>query len=98
MQDDFDEPMPVRTFLLADERTGRRFVVPTDPTGGRAFHDTRVWCYRRGRFCAPDEEPDPNYVWTPELQQLYEAALEEQNQGSVSESVQMTVQGHSALV
>lgn len=97
LQDDFDEPMPVRTFLLADDRTGRRFVVPTDPSGGRAFHDSRVWCYRRGRFCAPDEEPDSNYVWTPELQQAYEAALEEHNQGSVSDSP-LAVQGNSALV
>ena len=98
MNDDFEDSAPVRTFLLADERTGRRFVVPTDPTGGRAFHDTRVWCYRRGRFCALDEDPDPNYVWTPELQQLYEAALEEQNQESVSDSVPMAIHSHSALV
>lgn len=66
---------PVRTFLLADAKTGRRFVVPTDPSGGRAFNDTRVWCYRRGRFCMQGEQPDPNYVWTVELQQAYEVAL-----------------------
>lgn len=66
---------PVRTFLLSDTRTGRRFVVPTDPSGGRTFNDTRVWCYRRGRFCMPGEEADPDYVWTAELQQAYEAVL-----------------------
>eukprot|EP00797_Seminavis_robusta_P023378 Sro383_g131200.2 (649) ;mRNA; f:2539-4485 len=65
----------VRTFLLADSTTGRRFVVPTDPSGGRAFNDRRVWCYRRGRFCEEGEEPDLNFVWTDELQQAYEAAL-----------------------
>lgn len=66
---------PVRTFLLADARTGRRFAVPTDPSGGRAFNDNRVWCYRRGRFCLPGEQPDPNFVWTEQLQEAYEAAL-----------------------
>ena len=96
LQDEFDDPTPVRTFLLADDRTGRRFVVPTEPSGGRLFHDNRVWCYRRGRFCAPDEDPDPNYVWTPELQHLYETALEEQNQGSVAESVPLA-QGTNAV-
>jgi len=73
--EDENEEQPVRTFLLADTKTGRRFVVPTDPSGGRSFNDTRVWCYRRGRFCAPGEEPDPDYVWTSEMQQAYEAAL-----------------------
>lgn len=68
-------PSSVRTFLLADSATGLRFVVPTDPSGGRAFNDDRCWCYRRGRFCDPGEEPDPKYVWTFELQQAYEAAL-----------------------
>lgn len=68
-------PQPVRTFLLADVRTGRRYAVPTDPSGGRAFNDSRVWCYRRGRFCQPDEEPDSNFVWTEELQRAYEASL-----------------------
>jgi hypothetical protein len=72
-EDNTDEP--VRTFLLADARTGRRFAVPTDPSGGRAFNDTRIWCYRRGRFCLPGEQPDPNFVWTVQLQQDYEAAL-----------------------
>jgi hypothetical protein len=65
----------MRTFLLADSASGRRFVVPADPTGGRAFNDRRVWCYRRGRFCEPDEEPDLNFVWTDDLQQAYEAAI-----------------------
>jgi hypothetical protein len=98
LEDDFDEPAPVRTFLLADERTGRRFVVPTDPSGGRSFHDRRVWCYRRGRFCTDDEDPDPNYVWTPALQYSYETALEEQNQSSVSDAAPVAVQGQGALV
>ena len=66
---------PVRTFLLADARTGRRFAVPADPSGGRAFNDRRVWCYRRGRFCRPGEEPDPSFQWNDELQQAYEDAL-----------------------
>lgn len=75
MVEDNSETEPVRTFLLADARTGRRFAVPTDPSGGRAFNDNRVWCYRRGRFCLPGEQPDPNFVWTEQLQQAYEAAL-----------------------
>jgi len=75
MVEDSSEAEPVRTFLLADARTGRRFAVPTDPSGGRAFNDTRVWCYRRGRFCLPGEQPDPNFVWTEQLQQAYEAAI-----------------------
>ena len=70
-------PKPVRTFLLADVRTGRRFAVPTDPSGGRAFNDPRVWCYRRGRFCQPEEAPDTNFVWTEELQRAYKASLAE---------------------
>jgi hypothetical protein len=74
VEDETDE-RPVRTFLLSDSKSGRRFVVPVDPSGGRAFNDTRVWCYRRGRFCLPGEEPDPDFVWTSELQQAYEAAL-----------------------
>jgi hypothetical protein len=78
------EPQPVRTFLLADARTGRRFVVPTDPSGGRAFNDTRVWCYRRGRFCLLGEQPDPNFVWTDELQRAYETALSGQEDKSIS--------------
>lgn len=78
-------PQPVRTFLLADVKTGRRFAVPTDPSGGRAFNDSRVWCYRRGRYCQPDEEPDANFVWTEELQRAYEASLAdvEQEQDSI---------------
>mmetsp|Transcript_5672 Transcript_5672/g.11793 ORF Transcript_5672/g.11793 Transcript_5672/m.11793 type:complete len:1367 (+) Transcript_5672:298-4398(+) len=65
----------IRTFLLADSRSGLRYVVPTDPSGGRTFNDNRMWCYRRGRYCKEGEEPDPQYVWTNELQQAYEAAL-----------------------
>lgn len=65
----------VRTFLLADSATGLRFVVPTDPSGGRFFNDTRLWCYRRGRYCVDGEHPDPAYVWTPALQRQYEAAV-----------------------
>jgi len=75
VEDTSSDTEPVRTFLLADARTGRRFAVPTDPTGGRAFNDRRVWCYRRGRFCFAGEQPDPNFVWTDELQRAYEAAL-----------------------
>jgi hypothetical protein len=81
-KDSEDEP-PIRTFLLADAKTGRRFVVPSDPFGGRQFHDARVWCYRRGRFCTPGEEADPTYVWSVELQEAYEAALANQFDSSV---------------
>jgi hypothetical protein len=70
----------VRTFLLTDSRTGRRFVVPTDPSGGRAFNDTQLWCYRRGRFCLPGEQPDSNFVWTEELQRSYESVMNRQGQ------------------
>lgn len=80
-------PRPVRTFLLADSRTGRRFAVPTDPSGGRAFNDTRVWCYRRGRFCLPGEVPDANFRWTDELQNAYVTALAGQRRNSSSSSV-----------
>ena len=73
-----DGQSAVRTFLLADERTGRRFAVPSDPTGGRAFNDNRVWCFRRGRFCKQGEEPDPNFQWTDELQAAYMTALAQQ--------------------
>ena len=69
------QPGVVRTFLLADSASGLRFVVPTDPSGGRFFNDSRLWCYRRGRYCLKDETPDPAYVWTPVLQRQYEAAL-----------------------
>ena len=80
-KDSEDEP-PIRTFLLADVKTGRRFVVPSDPFGGRKFHDSRVWCYRRGRFCTAGEDADPTYVWSPELQQAYEVALTNQDLNS----------------
>jgi hypothetical protein len=82
----------VRTFLLADARTGRRYAVPTDPSGGRLFNDRRVWCYRRGRFCLPGEEPDPSFVWNSELQQAYEAALSGQN-GSIASSGSVVIVG-----
>jgi hypothetical protein len=75
---------PVRTFLLTDSRTGRRYAVPTDPSGGRAFNDGRIWCYRRGRFCKPGESPDPNFRWTDELQAAYAAALVLERSGSNS--------------
>lgn len=75
-------PKPVRTFLLADSASGRRFVVPADPSGGRAFNDRRVWCYRRGRFCDEGEEPDSNFVWTEELQQAYDSALAQQHENA----------------
>jgi hypothetical protein len=65
----------VRTFLLTDSRTGRRYVVPCDPFGGRQFNDNRVWCFRRGRWCNQGEEPDPNFQWSDELQIAYTAAL-----------------------
>jgi len=72
---DSQDSKRVRTFLLADAKSGRRFVVPTDPSGGRAFNDRRVWCYRRGRFCEEGEDADPNFVWTEELQLAYESAI-----------------------
>jgi hypothetical protein len=78
VEKDSDDEPPIRTFLLADSKTGRRFVVPSDPFGGRQFHDARVWCYRRGRFCTVGEEADPTYIWSTELQQAYEAALTSQ--------------------
>lgn len=70
-----EDQCTVRTFLLTDARTGRRFCVPTEPSGGRAFNDSRVWCFRRGRFCMEGETPDSNFEWNEELQQAYEAAL-----------------------
>lgn len=81
-----EEETPVRTFLLADALTGRRFVVPSDPTGGRLFHETRVWCYRRGRFCASGEQADSSYVWSADLQQAYESALLNQHDASMPTS------------
>lgn len=71
-----DSDEPVRTFLLTDAHSNRRFVVPTDRSGGRAFNDSRIWCFRRGRYCEKGEEPDANFVWTEELQEAYEDALE----------------------
>jgi hypothetical protein len=74
---------PVRTFLLTNNHTGQRFVVPTDPSGGRAFYDDRRWCYRRGRFCNEGETPDPNYQWTEELEAQYAFEIS-RNRPSVS--------------
>ena len=95
------EDEPVRTFLLTDARTGRRFVVPCDPSGGRAFNDCRVWCYRRGRFCHRGEEPDATFVWTEDLQRAYEAALSEKDDSvgssdSVSSAVRKSEAGGSS--
>ena len=70
----------VRTFLLTDSKTGRRYVVPCDPFGGRQFNDNRVWCFRRGRWCNEGEEPDSNFQWSDELQVAYTAALNESSQ------------------
>lgn len=76
------ESESIRTFLLTDRETGRRFVVPTDPSGGRTFNDFRLWCYRRGRYCRDGETPDPDYKWTDELQRVYIKALEDQRSSS----------------
>jgi len=65
----------VRTFLLTDSKTGRRFAVPCEPSGGRQFNDNRVWCFRRGRYCNEGECPDSNFAWSDELQAAYETAL-----------------------
>lgn len=70
-----DGKQRVRTFLLADMRSGRRFAVPIEASGGRAFNDNRHWCYRRGRFCTSGEEPDPNFQWNDDLQRAYEASI-----------------------
>jgi len=75
----------VRTFLLTDEKTGRRFAVPCDPAGGRQFNDNRVWCFRRGRFCNEGELPDPNFPWSDELQVAYRAALNGNATGPTSQ-------------
>lgn len=75
----------VRTFLLTDEKTGRRFAVPCDPAGGRQFNDNRVWCFRRGRFCNEGELPDPNFPWSDELQVAYKAALNGNATGPTSQ-------------
>jgi len=75
----------VRTFLLTDQRTGRRYAVPTDPSGGRFFNDGHIWCYRRGRFCRGNEVPDPNFRWTSALRAAYSAALATQRSSSASQ-------------
>ena len=72
----------VRTFLLIDSKTGRRFAVPCDPSGGRQFNENRVWCFRRGRYCNKGEVPDINFAWSEELQAAYMVALN----GDVTES------------
>lgn len=81
-----DSEGAIRTFLLTDEKTGRRFAVPTDPSGGRTFNDFRQWCYRRGRFCRDGEVPDINFRWTEELQAAYSIALMNQPKNSSSGS------------
>lgn len=88
----------VRTFLLTDIRTGRLFAVPKDPSGGRSFNDGRRWCYRRGRYCRAGETPDPNFVWTEEMQAAYSEALQAQrrstsSQGSGSDSRGSSING-----
>ena len=70
----------VRTFLLTESRTGRRYVVPCDPFGGRQFNDNRVWCFRRGRWCNEGEKSDSNFQWSDELQVAYTAALNDSSQ------------------
>lgn len=74
----------VRTFLLTESTTGRLFAVPKDPSGGRAFNDGRKWCYRRGRYCRNGESPDPNYLWSEEMQAAYSEALRSQRSSSTS--------------
>jgi hypothetical protein len=86
----------VRTFLLIDSRTGRRFAVPTDPSGGRAFNDGRTWCYRRGRFSRPGEVPDPNYRWTEDLQAAYTSALDAQNVTTTPAASQSSLSSHNS--
>lgn len=75
----------VRTFLLTDTLTGRRYAVPTDPSGGRFFNEVHIWCYRRGRFCRGNEVPDPNFRWTDELHAAYTLALAAQRSSSASQ-------------
>ena len=77
--EDSSTGVAVRTFLLADARTGRRFAVPTELTGGRSFNNDQPWCYRRGRFCRPGESPDPHFRWTEELQQAYNITIDAQS-------------------
>ena len=76
------DPNAVRTFLLTDSKTGRRFAVPCEPSGGRSFNDNRVWCFRRGRWCKEGEQPDPNFQWSHELEAAYAKAINEQ--GNIS--------------
>jgi hypothetical protein len=90
---DTAEQSPIRTFLLADSRTGRRYAVPCDPSGGRSFNDKRAWCYRRGRFCFPGEEPDPTFEWNEELQQAYEAAIAGQGESIATSSGSVMIMG-----
>jgi hypothetical protein len=77
-----DDRFAIRTFLVIDNKTGRRFAVPCDPSGGRQFNDNRVWCFRRGRYCNEGEKPDINFAWSDELQAAYTVALN----GDVTES------------
>ncbi|KAL3811781.1 hypothetical protein ACHAXA_004213 [Cyclostephanos tholiformis] len=73
----------VETFVLVDSKTGRHFLVPRDPTGGRQFNDySRVWCFRRGRYCNDGELPDTTFAWSDELQNAYIIALN----GAVTDS------------
>jgi hypothetical protein len=87
---------PVRTFLLSD-KSGRRFAVPIDPSGGRSFNDNRVWCYRRGRFCLQGETPDPNFIWTQELQDAYTLAVARQQQNIKDKKDKTTNKSRSRL-
>jgi hypothetical protein len=77
-----DDRFAIRTFLVIDNKTGRRFAVPCDPSGGRQFNDNRVWCFRRGRYCNEGEKPDISFAWSDELQAAYTVALN----GDVTES------------
>ena len=80
-----DDRSAIRTFLLIDSKTGRRFAVPCDPSGGRQFNDNRVWCFRRGRYCNEREKPDVNFAWSDELQASYMAVLNSDVHGSLSQ-------------
>lgn len=85
-ENDSNDGRAVRTFLLEDKR-GRRFCVPVDPSGKRNFYDNRQWCYRRGRFCKAGETPDPAFKWNRELQLAYASALSSQNLPGDSRSI-----------
>ena len=91
----------VPTFLLTESRTGRLFAVPKDPSGGRAFNDGRRWCYRRGRYCRAGEVPDPNFVWTEEMQAAYSEALQSRSssasQGSGGDSRGSSIHGAQTI-